>query len=291
MTVALFIEQIINGIILGSMYALLGSGLALIYGTMRILNFAHGEFFMLAGYFVFFLLDQYTVAPVFAILAATLLVFLIAVLTQRISIHYLIQREGWTFSTIAFTLGLGIFLQNLALLLWGERFRVISYYVKGIFKLGDFRMPYMRLLILGVAIVVLILMGILIKYTRFGMAVRATSQDKDAASVMGIPVHIVHMLTFGLGGAMSAIASALLAPIYAVNPWMGVPSMMKAFVVVILGGLGSFVGAIVAGFMLGIVEAVGMALTSTEWRDVISFSMLILIIWVRPWGLFGVKDR
>ncbi len=291
MTITLFLEQLVNGIILGSMYAIMGAGLALIYGTMRILNFAHGEFYMLGGFFVFFLFAQQGIHPVPAVVIAVVGVALIAALVQRLTIHVLLRREGWTFSTIAATLGISIFLQNLALALWGERFQSVPYFVEGLLQVGDFRLPWQRVLIFVVAVSVMAAMALVLRHTRFGWAVRATAQDAEAAAVVGVPAARIHTITFAMGAGLAAVAAALLAPVFAVNPWMGLPLIIKAFVVVVLGGLGSFPGAIAGGFLLGIVEAVGITLTSSEWRDVIAFGMMIAFLWVRPWGLFGVKER
>lgn len=283
----IFLEQIINGIIIGSMYALIGSGIALIYGTMRVLNLAHGEFYMLGGYLVFFLTVAYALPPWLAIPIAIFAIFVLGLLVQRLTIAYLLPREEWAFATIAATLGLSIFLQNLALLLFGEQFQSIPYYLPGVVEIAGLRLPQQRLLMLAVAIVTIAIMTFVLTRTRFGWALRATSQDKDAAAVVGIPAARIYTLTFGIAAALGCVAAAMLAPIYAVNPWMGLPVLFKGFVVVILGGLGSFPGAIAGGILLGIVEAVGVQVTSSEWRDVIAFAFMILVIWVRPWGLFG----
>lgn len=290
MTLSIFIEQIINGIIIGSMYALVGSGIALIYGTMRVLNLAHGEFYMLGGYFVFFLVVTCGIPAYLAIPIALFASFLLGVLIQRLTIHYLLQREGWAFSTIAVTLGLSIFLQNSALLLFGEKFQSVPYYLSGIVEFAGIRIPLQRLLILGVAILTIAVMTYMLKATRLGWAIRATSQDRDAAAVVGIPTQRIYLVTFGIAAVLGAIAAAMMAPIYAISPWSGLPILFKGFVVVILGGLGSFPGAIVGGLILGVVEAIGVQLTSTEWRDVISFALMITVIWIRPWGLFGSKS-
>ena len=289
MTYAIFIEQIINGLIIGSMYALIGSGLALIYGTMRVLNLAHGEFYMLGGYFVFFLVVTYGVPSYLAIPLAIFATFVLGALIQRLTIHHLMLQEGWAFSTIAATLGLSIFLQNAALLLFGEQFQSVPYYVSGIVELGGIRMPLQRLLMFAVAVLTIAVMTYVLKWTRLGWAIRATSQDRDAAAVVGIPAQRIYLITFGIAGALGAIAAAMLAPIYAINPWSGLPVLLKGFVVVILGGLGSFPGAIAGGLILGVVETIGVQLTSSEWRDVIAFGLMIGVIWWRPWGLFGNK--
>ena len=289
MTFAIFLEQVINGIIIGSMYALIGSGIALIYGTMRVLNLAHGEFYMLGGYFIFFLAVTYGVPSWLAIPVAVFATFILGVLIQRLTIHYLLEKEGWLFSTIAVTLGLSIFLQNAALLMFGEQFQSVPYYIDGMIEIGSIRLPLQRLLIFVVAVITIAAMTFILKKTRLGWAIRATSQDRDAAAVVGIPAHRIYLITFGIAGALGAIAAAMLAPIYAINPWSGLPILLKGFVVVILGGLGSFPGAIVGGLFLGVVEAIGVQLTSSEWRDVIAFALMIAVIWWRPWGLFGRK--
>jgi branched-chain amino acid transport system permease protein len=288
-TLAIFLEQIINGLIIGSMYALIGSGIALVYGTMRVLNLAHGEFYMLGGYFVFYLAVTYGVPAYIAIPIAIFATFILGVLIQRLTIHYLMEKEGWMFSTIAATLGLSIFLQNAALLMFGEQFQSVPYYIDGMIEFAGIRLPMQRLLILVVAVVTIGGMTFLLKKTRLGWAIRATSQDRDAAAVVGIPAQRIYLITFGLAGALGAIAASMLAPIYAINPWSGLPILLKGFVVVVLGGLGSFPGAIAGGLLLGVVETIGVQLTSSEWRDVIGFAMMIAVIWWRPWGLFGAK--
>lgn len=287
----LYIAQIANGIVIGASYALLGCGLTLIYGTMRVLHFGYGAFYMLGAYFTLFMVVQYGVAPLFAIPAAAIGVAVIAALFQKLTIAPVMRQDGWVFSTIAVTLGIAIFLQNVALLLWGQNYRSIPYYVHGTLDLGFVNISIQRILILVVSILAIGAMAILLRYTRFGRAVRATAQDPDAAAVVGVPAARIHTLTFALGCGLASLAGSMLAPIYAVNPWMGLIVVLKAFVVVIIGGLGSFTGAILAGFLLGIVEAVGITVTSPDWRDVIGFSLVILVVWLRPQGLMGMKER
>ena len=289
MALSIFFEQILNGVIIGSMYALIGSGIALVYGTMRVLNLAHGEFYMLGGYFTFYLFVTFGLPAWLAIPLAMAAAFLVGALIQRLAIRSLLGREGWMFSTIAATLGLSIFLQNLALLVFGEQFQNLPYYLDGTLAIGPIRLPMQRVLIFVVALATIAAMTYILKRTRLGWAIRATAQDRDAAQVVGIPAERIYMITFGLAAALGAVAAAMLAPIYAINPWSGMPILLKGFVVVILGGLGSFPGAIAGGLILGMVEAIGVQLTASEWRDVISFALMIAVIWWRPWGLFGVR--
>ena len=290
MSAALLIEQLLNGLITGSMYALVAAGLALIYGTLRILNFAHGEFFMLGG---FGLVSALSLAwsPWLAVPAAGVAVAVVGLLIYRSVLEPLARQGGNAFPTIAATLGLSIFLQNFALRVFGEQYLSAPYFVDGMFEFAGIRLPAQRLLIVAAACVALGLAWALLRCTRFGRAVRATALDAEAAQVCGVPVGRVRAATFALGTLMAGVAGAMLAPIYAVNPWMGVPVLLKAFVVVVMGGLGSFSGAVIAGLLLGVVEAVGVSLTSSEWRDLIAYVVLLVVVWFRPWGLFGVAER
>lgn len=290
MPLPLFAEQIINGIILGSMYALVASGLTLIWGTMRMLNFAHGEFYMLGGYFFFLLMSSMGLPAPMAVPLAIALVFLAGLAVERASVHPLLGKPQWEFSTLVSTLGVSIFLQNAALHIWGERFKTVPYFINGVVNVMGMRLSYQRLLIFAVATGTMLGMWYLLRRTRFGMALRATAMDRDAAVLYGVNVYRVFTVTFGIAAALAGLAATMLASINSISPWMGAPLMLKGFVVVVLGGLGSFQGAIIGGILIGIVETLGVIVWSSQWREVISFSVLILILWFRPWGLFGVKE-
>jgi branched-chain amino acid transport system permease protein len=291
MPIQLVIAQIVNGIIVGSMYALFASGLTLIWGTMRMLNFAHGEFFMLGGYILYYLYGVLGVNPALATLVAVIAVLVLGMVIERTVIHYLLSRPVWQLTSIIATLGVSIFLQNMALHVWGPNFQSVPYFINGVVSVFGVRIAYQRLLILAVSLVSITAMWFLLKHTRFGLALRATAQDADAAQLYGVNILSIYTLTFGLSAALAALAAAMLSPITAVNPFMGLSPLLKGFVVVILGGLGSFGGAILGGVLLGIVESLGVLYSSTEWRDVIAFTFLVLVIWVRPWWLFGIEER
>ncbi len=289
--IQLLIATLINGVIVGSMYALFASGLTLIWGTMKMLNFAHGAFFMFGGYLVYYLYGVLGLNPALATVVAVVAVFIMGVIVERTVIHYLLARPMWQLTTIIATLGVLIFLQNVALHVWGPNFQTIPYFFNGVFNLFGVRIAYQRLLILAVSVVSIALMWMLLKHSRFGLALRATAQNPDAAQLYGANILNVYTLTFGLSAALAALAAAMLAPITSVNPFMGLSPLLKGFVVVILGGLGSFTGAIVGGVLLGVVESLGVLYSSAEWGDVIAFTLLVLGIWVRPWGLFGLEER
>lgn len=287
----LLIQQIVNGIIVGSMYALMASGLALIWGTMGMLNLAHGEFYMLAGFFMFFLNVAAGLNLIVAAILSLVIVFLAAIIVERLVISYLIDKPGFHESHLIATFGLSILLQNFALNLWGERFKNIPYYVNGEISMFGISLSSHRLLIFIVAVAVIVLLWAFLKYSRFGNALRATSQDRDSATLYGINTKKIYMITFGISAILAAVAAIMLSPIYSVNPWMGADPLLKSLAVVVLGGLGSLVGAIVAGVALGVLEALGILVFSSEWQNVIAFSLLILVLWIRPTGLFGTKDQ
>lgn len=286
----LIIQQIINGVIVGSMYALMASGLSLIWGTMKMLNLAHGEFYMLGGFFMFFLNVSSDLNPVIAAFLSIVIVFLAAVIVQRVVIHFLLDKPGWTESHLIATFGISIMLQNLALNIWGERFKNIPYYIDANVSFFGIGLSVQRILIFIVAVLVIIMFWGFLKYSRFGQALRATSQDRDSATLYGINTKVIYMIAFGISAILATVAAIMLAPIYSVNPWMGADLLLKALAVVIIGGLGSLVGAIIGGVGLGILEGLGILVFSSEWQNVIAFSLLILVLWIRPSGLFGTKE-
>ncbi|TAM77735.1 branched-chain amino acid ABC transporter permease [bacterium] len=283
-------QLLVDGIVAGSMYALMASGISLIWGTMRMLNFAHGEFYMIGGYTLFFALVALKVHPVIAVGLGLLATFMLGVVVERLIMRWLLLRAEWEMPTLVATLGLSVFMQNFALRTFGAGDLGLPYVVPGVFRIAGVVLPGQRIAIVLVAIVAFAVVWSILRYTKFGVAIRATSQDRDTAVLMGIDFPKVYMLTFGISVALAALAATMLAPIYSVNPWMGQRPMLKAFIVVVFGGLGSLEGAILGGVVLGIIESVGVAVVSSEWQDVIAFAILILVLWVRPQGLFGAKE-
>lgn len=284
------LEQMISGLISGASYALVGAGLSLIWGTLKMINFAHGEFYMLGGYALFLGGSVLGLHPALAVVIAVLAVMLISCITEKSLISSLIDKPGWDVSPFVITLGISIFLQNLALKVWGERFRNVPYFDSTIYELLGIRVSGQRLIILTVALIVIAVFMAFLKKTRMGWSLRATAQDREAATLIGINIKAIYMWTFGLSGALASLAGAMLAPIYSVNPWMGIPLLIKGFVVCVLGGLGSLEGAILAGFALGIAENLGVMFWTSEWKDLISYSLFVIVLWVRPSGLFGEKE-
>jgi len=286
----ILLEQILNGLVLGSMYALVASGLTLIWGTMKMLNFAHGELYMVGGYILYFAFTLLGVSPFWGILLAIGIAFAVGLFLERLLLHPLMDKPGWDVSPLVVTLGVSIFLQNFALKAWGERFKSVPYFIEGTMELAGFRIAYQRILILVVTATVMVAFWMFVKRSRFGVALRATAQDREAATLLGINAHRIYMYTFGISSALAALAATMLAPIFLINPWMGISPLLKAFIVVVLGGLGSFGGAILGGFLLGTLESLSVVLLSSEWKDVVSFAVLILVLFFRPSGFFGTRE-
>ncbi|HEV7417650.1 branched-chain amino acid ABC transporter permease [Tianweitania sediminis] len=287
MSATQFIELIINGLITGSIYALVGSGIALVYGTTRVLNFAHGELMMLAGYGVLLFAVTLGWPVLLAALATILIVMLLGAVIQRVTIAPLLKREDWAFNVVAATIGLSIFLQSAAQLIWGEQFQGVPYFFNGVAVIGEVRMPWQRIAIFLVALGVMGLCALVLYRTRLGRIIRATAQDAEAALAVGIPSGLVHTAVFAISAALAGTGAILLSPLVTVSPWMGASYLLKGFAVVILGGLGSFGGAVAAGFLLGLIESFSVAFVSTEWSNVVAFLFLIAVIWARPEGLFA----
>lgn len=290
MTVRLLIEQLLNGLVLGAMYASVAGGLTLIWGTMKMINFAHGEFYMIGAYIVFFALNTFGVHPIIAVILSVMIVFVVGTLIEKLCLHPLLDKPNWEINAIVATVGLSIFFQNFALKAFGERFKSIPYFVSGNSEFSGLRMANQRILIIVVTSAVMLGLWLFIKKSRYGLALRATAQNRDASTILGINTKMMYTTTFGISCSMAALAGILLAPIFQISPWMGSVPIVKGFVCVVLGGLGSFGGAILGGIILGTVESLSVIIFSSEWKDVVAFVILILVLWVKPSGLFGAKE-
>jgi branched-chain amino acid transport system permease protein len=218
------------------------------------------------------------------------IIFILGVLVEKAVMGPLLNKPNWVDNTITASVGIGIFFQNFALKMWGERFRNVPYFFDGILEFFGFRIAYHRAFIFVATTTVMLAFWIFIKKAKFGLALRATAQDRDAATLVGINAKKIYTITFGMSCAMASFAAALLVPIYSVNPWVGHALLMKGLVTCVLGGLGSFGGAILAGMLLGSAESIAVIIFSSEWKDVVSFFIFILVLIMRPSGLFGTKE-
>jgi branched-chain amino acid transport system permease protein len=283
-------QHLLNGLVLGGTYALLGVGLTLIFGLMRVVNFAHGEFYTLGAYLTFAGLTMGGVNFFAAILGAVLGGALLGAACERLLLRPL--RGESIDTTMLAMIGLWIALQNGQLLVWGGIARSVPHpFPTAPIALGPVSIAPLRLFVLLAAPALVVAAHLLIHRTPLGVAMRATFQDPDTAALMGIDVRAIHTLTFALGSGLAAAAGALLGPVFLVYPSMGDLASLKAFSVVILGGLGNFAGAAAGGLLLGVAEELGAGYVSSGYRDAVGFVIIILVLLARPSGLFAPPER
>jgi branched-chain amino acid transport system permease protein len=281
-------QIVVQGLLVGGIYALAAAGLTLIAGVMKIINIAHGELIMLAMYITYFLYTLFGLDPLLSVVVTLPLFFALGCFLQRFCIERLIT--GPPMSIIIFASGLIFFAQNLAATLWTQDFRVLRGYTAITFELFGLRLTSIRLTILVSAVVVTVLLYLLLSKTKVGRAIRATSQNVEAAQLMGVNVKFIRVISFGLGVALAGLAGSLLMTIYYLYPAVGTPFGVIALIVVFLGGAGSVFGALIGGLTIGIVEALTGFYLALELKDIAAYIAFIIILLVRPWGLFGVKE-
>ena len=283
-------EHIFNGLTLGALYALVTLGLVLTFSVIDLVNFAHGDLFMVCGYTFYLLLNLKSVQLPYPVIVLLVIAAggAYAMLLERVAIHPIINRNWRTHAVT--TLGISIILQNLALILFTSdpRQTPVSY-TSEIVELGWMRISQQRIIILVVAVLIFVGIQWFVRRTRLGKTMRAVSQNRDMCAVVGIDVRRVALVTFGLGGAITGLAAALIAPLFSVYPWMGSMLTLKALAAIVMGGMGQVNGALYSGFILGMVEALFGGYVSFAFKDVVSFAIFILVLFVRPRGLFGRK--
>jgi branched-chain amino acid transport system permease protein len=284
------LQFLVNGLVTGCFYALIALGLTLIFGMMGVVNFAHGEFFVLGGVFAYWFVAlmglPFWLAVILVVVVMTLLgaAFDLALVRPLRTAHIL--------SSALVTIGLSIFLLNTTLLLFGPSPRAIETgFARKPILLGPVVLTEARVFAVVLGIVAIVLLHLLIQKTKLGRAMRATFQNRDAAALVGVNIEFIYTFTFAIGTAMAALAGALLGAIFVVHPSTAELATLKAFVVVILGGMGSFPGAVAGGLILGIVESLWGGYFSTGYQDVIGFVLVILILLFKPTGLFSGSTR
>jgi branched-chain amino acid transport system permease protein len=290
---AILSELIFQGLVRGAMYALMGIGLSLIFGILGVVNFAHGEFFMLGTYAMYFVSVLLGLPFLAGVAAAAIVLFIAGVLIERALIEPLRRRAGrdWLLDSFVLTIGLMVILQNLALLGFGSQRRGITTMIEGSLTFGDVVVTYERLAILALAVLIVGLLAAYIRLTDTGKAIRATAQHPEAAQTLGIEINRIYTIAFGIGAALAGAAGALLISIFPAFPTVGYQPVLKSFAVVILGGLGNIPGAIAGGFLLGIVEAYAIFFMSAGWQSVITPLIIILVLVFRPQGLFTAQGE
>ena len=282
------VVQMLIGISTGLILALVASGLTLIFGIMDVVNFAHGELFMLGAYmgWVFFTM---TGSFWLGLAAAALCVFVFGLFMQRSALRSLIGSDPLT--TILATFGISLVLQTAAIWIWGPTVRRVEAVVTGHVAVFHLQFPVYRLLVAALSLAIIGGLWLFMHRGRFGLWIRATTQDRQMALAMGIPVPLVHTVVFGIGAAMAAASGYLYAPILGVDPTMGVNNILRAFIIVVVGGMGNLWGSVLAAVFIGILEALAVIWVSPAIAVIFSFAALIVTLLVRPTGLFVAVPR
>jgi branched-chain amino acid transport system permease protein len=280
----------VNAVVLGGTYALLGIGLTLIFGIMRVVNFTHGELYAFGAYTVYLVAAalglNFFLGLVVAVLAGMLLGAMIEIALLR-------PMRGADVDTVMLVMiGAWIVMQNTELLVWGGVAKsIITPFPDAPLVIGPVSISWLRVFVLAAALLLILGAYALIHRTKLGKAMRATFQDPDAAALMGVHIKGIHTATFAIGSGLAAAAGALLGPVFLVTPTMGDLASLKAFAIVILGGLGNITGATIGAFILALVEELGAGYVSSGYRDAMGFLIIIVVLLFRPTGLFARAER
>jgi branched-chain amino acid transport system permease protein len=280
---------IINGLVLGSIYALIALGLNLIWSITDIPDFSQGGIYVIAAYVVYFCITSLSIPWYIAIFVAALVGAIMAYSFER----FLYRRWRGRTDHIQLLCAIALFflLANLAIYLWTAKSLNLEHYIKGVVNIFGVGVSYQRLMIIAVVIILFVVINLFLKKTKTGKAIRAATQDIEVAPWMGIDINKVFSIIFAMGGALSGIAAALIAPVFAVYPMMGELPVLKALVVVILGGKGSLGGTLIAGMGLGVLESLAAGYISTSYQHGYAFIILLIVLIFRPQGLFGSRNE
>ena len=283
-----FVQSLVSGVLTGSLYAMIGVGLTVIFGVMRIINLAHGEMVMLGMFGAYWSWTLWRVDPFVSAILWVPLLFVAGMLAYRFLVAPIVP--GGELNTLLYTAGLSLLVANLALLLWTGDYRTLNlpYAVQPLRPLG-ISVPVPLFVAFALAALLTLGLYLFLARTDLGRAVRATSQDREAAALMGIDVDRIATVTFGLGTALAGAAGVLLVPSLYLYPTVGEILVVKCFVIVVLGGLGSIPGAIAGGVLLGLVESLGAVYVSVAYKDAIGFVIFLAVLLFRPQGLFGTR--
>lgn len=284
-----FITYLINGISLGSVYAIIALGYTMVYGIAKMLNFAHGDVIMVGGFVVFSTVSTMGLSPVLGIIISVCVCTILGVTVERIA--YKPLRQASKLAVLITAIGVSYLLQNVALLIYGANTKSFT----SVVTLAPLKLANGKISISGETIVtiiscivIMVVLTLFIKYTKIGRAMLAVSEDKGAAQLMGVNVNSTIAITFAIGSALAAVAGVLLCSAYpSLTPYTGAMPGIKAFVAAVFGGIGSIPGAFIGGILLGIIEILSKAYISSQLSDAIVFAVLIVVLLVRPTGILG----
>ncbi len=285
---SIFVQALISGILIGGVYALIGIGLTIIFGVMRVINFAHGDIQMLGMYLTYFIFTLLHIDPFLSIVLSIPIMFLFGAFLQKVFIDPVLRAPEH--NQILLTIGLGLILSNSVMLAFTSDYRILTTsYSSSSMRLAGISISTPLLISFVITVVITAALYWFLLKTDTGQAIRATAQDREAATLMGINVRRMSIIAFGLGAALAGTAGALIAPTYYIFPQVGSTFTLKAFVVVVLGGMGSVAGATLGGVLIGVAESIGGVYFGGGWKDVVVFVLFLLVLLFKPSGLLGTS--
>lgn len=285
----MFVQVLLSGLLMGGIYALISLGLTLIFGVIRIINFAHGEFLMLAMYATFWLYQILHVDPYVSLFIVTPLFFLFGIVTYIAVIRPILKASAMM--QVFATVGVSILFINLALFFWSPNYRVVkTVYSDTVIKIGFVSLGLTKLIAFILAIAIALALFAFLKYTMTGKAIRAIVQDRTAARLLGIDVYRLYGIAMGIGIALVGAAGALIMPLYYAFPTVGMYFVIVSFVVVVLGGLGNMMGAVLGGLLIGVIEAISGFYLAPGLKEAIYLLIFLMVLVSRPGGLFGRSE-
>ncbi|MHB8061298.1 MAG: branched-chain amino acid ABC transporter permease [Ruminiclostridium sp.] len=286
----MLLQQIVNGLTIGAIYALIALGYTMVYGILKIVNFAHGDILMIGSFLGLFFVEHMKIPIYFAFILAAAVTAILGIIIERVAYRPL--RLADRIIPLISAMGVSIFLSNFAQKIWGTQINPFptSFGTKT-FTINNVTFSSIQLLILAISVIIMLGLHLFVKKSKIGIAMQATSMSITNASLMGINITYIIRLTFAIGSALAAVAGILVGIYYnAVYPTMGYMAGMKAFTAAVLGGIGSIPGAVLGGIILGVAENLGGAYISTQYQDVISFLILIVVLIIRPTGILGKSE-